>query len=493
MIPAVLLVVVGCSNGLQDLSEAPRDGDDAVPAAGRVRVEVLPPASPDLGSVAALPISEVRSFGPARQVDLGRFALATPIEVRGTVVGIRPYPTMSDLPGEELPVEGVVRLTTTGSISAWNSRTGADGEFVALVAPGARHALAVIPDDPLLPTFVGELDDTGDVGVLELGAGAALYGLVALDGQPLANAAVYAEHADGTRTPTTTSDDGGFYHLRVSPGAWTVTALGRAPGQDPALTAEVVVGEDGARHDVAYAAEPLALLSGTVRDGGGRAVPDAVVRLRSRSLEGYGPEASWQGEVTVSTNGSWLLQVPPGRYDLAVIPPTDPEGTVLVGPRLVDDVVVAGDESLDLVTTRLRDVGFDVEDAAGNLVPGARLACRLPAVDDHEYVAFVDDFGRGQVALPPLPSSCELSPPGTRPDLAASFLVLDGAQPGAGTLQLDSGVEVLGSVTTDGDPTPGAVVRVFAADPSGEGERMLGFDVTDEDGAFSVPVDLVDE
>jgi hypothetical protein len=54
-------------------------------------------------------------------------------------------------------------------------------------------------------------------------------------------------------------------------------------------------------------------------------------------------------------------------------------------------------------------------------------------------------------------------------------------------------VEVLGSVTTDGDPTPGAVVRVFAADPSGEGERMLGFDVTDEDGAFSVPVDLVDE
>jgi hypothetical protein len=483
----LLRLLVGCSDQLSDFEQVPDTNVATPPVSARIRVDVIPPQVSDVEDLRALPTSVTRDIAAAEVVDLGVLELALPEALSGELTALRTNPFVRALPAERVPVLGTVELQVPGTIASWSTRTDAEGRFEALLVPDSEYTLAVIPDDPLLPAWVGALADAGDLEPLDLGLGAPIYGLVGDPAGPIAGAAVYAISPDGVRTAAASTDDTGFYQLRVQPGTWSVVCEGRPLGQDPEVrTAPLRIEETGRYVPFTHPAELDApLVAGTVSDRAGRAVPDARVRFRSTALAGYDDpavSASWSGEVTVSGNGSWLLRVVPGTYDVEVLPPVAEDGPAQ-GPALSTGVVVDDDLELDLATSTLRPVSGRVTDGSAPL-SDARITCREVGFDEHEYVTFTAETGRFEVDLPPVPLQCEVTPPGDRTDLAVGLVAVDGADRGELLLRLGAGVEVAGEVEIDGEPAPGAVVQIRGSDG-----LLLGFDLVDDDGRFSVNVD----
>jgi hypothetical protein len=488
MIPLLALTSLGCG-GVADFNEVPEDSTEpSVPSPARLRIDVLPGAASTTSEIRALPSSIFREVLTRRTLDLGELALVSPVDLGAEVIATRTNPTVADLPGVVVPVVGTVSLRIPDSIVSWRTRTSADGRFDALVFPDGDYELSVVPDDPLVPTWVGPLGGVGELGTLDLGYGAPIFGIVSSPGGTLAGVEVFATSPEGVRTPSALTDDTGFYQLRVGPGTWTVTSAGRPLGLDAVLSVDAEdVGEDGVFVPFTYPDVPAALVSGSVTAPNGKPLAGAVVRFRSTRLPEYeeeGRTASWTGEVAVSPNGSYLVRVTPGEYDVELLPPVGDEGAVAVGPRLLSAVTVEGDAILDLEATPLRPRIGRVSDPSGSPIGGARVACHEVGFDQHEYLAFSDASGNVLLEHPPYPLQCEVGPPGERPDLASSLQALDGADRAEAAFPLVAGIEVIGTVAVDDRVEVGAVVQL--RDDAG---TLVGFDLTDEDGAFSVRID----
>jgi hypothetical protein len=138
----------------------------------------------------------------------------------------------------------------------------------------------------------------------------------------------------------------------------------------------------------------------------------------------------------------------------------------------------------------------EVRDELGQTVGGAIVTCTEVGFAGRSWSATTDPAGQFILTAPSTASSCTVTPPSDREDLALTRqpidaeLAMDGAarwnltaRPGS----LVSGVvNVRGSATLEAPPVrtlPGAVVEV--RDAAG---YLLGIAISDEDGRFSIRV-----
>jgi hypothetical protein len=218
----------------------------------------------------------------------------------------------------------------------------------------------------------------------------------------------------------------------------------------------------------------------------GEAARDVVVRLTSTELTGYEPdEATYALETRTDSQGFVEARLPDGVYALEVVPGTD----VDLAPTRQDDVVLEGDLDLgDLAPPGFASTTVRVLDVAGEPLPGADVLCAEVLGLRRSWLAEVDGAGRATLSLPRTALRCLITPPSGRDDLATARLdvddpdALDEVRLGAG--QLVGGRVV---VTSDaGEEGAGrAVVRLVDEDGA-----PIGTTLADEDGAFSIRVDV---
>jgi hypothetical protein len=422
--------------------------------------------------------------------DLGVVDLLDPVIVAGSVVGQQSTPQrpVADLPGEEepAPVSGEVRLLHPTALQSYRLVLEADGGFGGPVVPD-DYTLVVVPDDPSFPLHFQPLtltDDTFDLD-LDIGAGAAVYGFVQVDGVPLQDARVELER-DGVVSARATTNSNGFYEVRADPGTYTVRSLGRANNVDPVLTlSSLELTADGARHDIDYPAVEQVLVEGRLEQvGGGDLDRTVTVRFTSTSLDGLETLAATY-TTEVPTKGSFLVRMPPGIYDLEVLPPAVEAGVDYTPARL-DELVVDGALNLGtLPIDELRAVDGTVSDPQQQLVPGVAVACREDAYGRRSWSTVTDDDGRFALDLPRVPVTCTLAPPVDRRDVALTRRSFDPADNASPSLELARGQTVGGRVQRDGEGEAFVVVELRGPD-----DLLLGSALTDDEGAYEMQVDL---
>ncbi|MCA9494947.1 MAG: carboxypeptidase regulatory-like domain-containing protein [Myxococcales bacterium] len=485
----ILLSLVAC------LAEADLKGnatdapsESLMTADVELRVDVLPSAVRDASDRLRVLPETVFVQADADRISLD-IALATPQEQLGTVSAYALNPTVGVLPGADVAVTGTVHVTIPDTLQTYAAQLDEDGRFQAWVLPEREYLLQVVPDDPMLPAYEGPLE----VGLrpslenLDLGAGVPIYGQVTSASGPVPRARVVVETTDGHRSAAATTDEFGIYQLRVSPGTWTVASLGRDLNQDPILRQRsVVVGEAGARVDFEYPTDlGQVLAEGRVVEAGAGAIGGATVRLEALSLFGYEDQAaSWSTEVPVAGNGVFLAKVVPGHYRLDVLPPLDDErlGPTSIEVDLDEGTGPVGDVALAAVG-RLRARVVDTSDQP---LVAAQVTCADVGFDGDSRTAFSDEEGWATLDVPRVELDCDVVPPGDRTDLAAfrARIVPEGPR-AERRFELTPGQVVTGRVQIEGSGEASAVIEVRGPDGA-----LLGFDVTDEDGAFDVRVDL---
>ncbi len=488
----IFALLAACSSEMANLDANPPEGqsDTSVDLSTPIRVDVHPSAvrEGDEATLRALPASSVHVLEPGRDLALGVLALPSPQRQPGEVLAYALNPSVGMLPGEEVAVAGTVFIERPGTLQRYAARTEADGGFEAWVVPDQAYRLQVVPDDPMLPMYAGDLP----VGArpvfesLDLGAGVPVYGVVRSAEGPVASARVYVESVDGRRSASATADHHGIYQVRVTPGTWTVVSEGRGLNQDPVIRREAVeVGAAGAVVDFDYpTALSQVLVEGRLVDAAGQPVSAATIRLRALELDGYGrlDGVSWGTEVPVARDGTFLDRVVPGTYAVEVLPDEGAEQA----PIALEVALSGTDNALgDLTLPDLVDVDVSVVDALGTALVDARVTCVETGFDGHTFTGFTTEEGPARLRLPRVEVACEIAPPGDRVGLAthhATFV----PEPGDDrTFDLVGGQLVSGVVEIGGVVEAFAVVEVRGAD-----EALLGFDLTDEKGAFEIRVDL---
>ncbi|MCB9688914.1 MAG: hypothetical protein H6738_16085 [Alphaproteobacteria bacterium] len=487
----ILLSLIACLDEF-DLAgnalDAPSESSDATDV--QLRVDVLPSAVRDASDrLRVLPETVFVDARGSDQIALDVVELATPQEQLGTVSAYALNPTIGVLPGTEVAVTGTVHLAIPDTLQAYAAQLDEDGRFQAWVLPEREYQLQVIPDDPMIPAYQGPLD----VGVrpslenLDLGAGVPIYGQIRSASGPVPRARVAVETADGRRSAVATADDFGIYQLRVAPGTWTVVSLGRDLNQDPILRRRSVeVGETGSQVDFDYPTElDLVLAEGRVVDASGAAIGGSTVRLLAQELVGYDEgTATWSAEIPVAGNGVFLAKVVPGHYRLDVIPPSDNER---LGPASIEvDLDEGSDPVGDVALGAIGKLRARLVDTADTPLVAAQLTCAEVGYDQDAFTAFSDEEGWAVVDVPQVELDCDVVPPGDRTDLASfrARIVPEGPR-AERRFELTPGQRVTGKVQVDGSGESSAVIEVRGPDGA-----LLGFDVTDEDGAFDVRVDL---
>lgn len=493
MVTLGVLWLVGCSDEHMlksgDLdAEAP--SAPSTDLAAEVRVDVYPSAVRDGDdAIRALPASTLHEVEPGRDLELGVLSLPAPQRQPGEVVAYQLNPSVANLPGDAgVPVAGTVYLEVPGTLQRYAARTDADGGFEAWVVPEQDYRLQVVPDDPMVPMYAGDLaiGARPEFEALDLGAGVPIYGVVESRGGAVAGARIYVESPDGRRSASATADSHGIYQLRVTPGAWTVVSEGRGLNQDPVIrTRPVAVGAAGAQVDFEYPTTlSQVLVDGRLEDESGSPVSDATVRLRATELDGYArlEGVSWSIEVPIADNGTFLARVVPGAYALEVLPGDGAD----LAPLAMEVELSGPDNALGNIVLHDRvPVDLGVVDEIGELLVDARISCVETGFDGHTYTGFTDGEGVARMRLPAVEVACELTPPGDRVGLAPRRATFVPERGDDRTFDLVPGQSVSGKVEIDGVPEAFAVVEV-----RGAGGALLGFDVTDDKGAFEIRVDL---
>lgn len=492
------LFLVGCS------SELAVRGPDAETSEGEPDVDGGDTA--DEGAVgepfwlAVEPVVEVvdgdlilpQTFGPFVVGTGFELDLAPAVRVEGRVDARRVTPiAFAPLPDEAVDVSGVIRFTP------FDGRAGLAGqgfqarvtnnEFVVDLVPGTWQ-VGVSPEVARVPAVVEALWIAEDQRLtLALDGGVPVWGrVVDDDGDPLPNTRVAAFDADGHSVAAVETDDFGFYELRLRPGAWTVEATppvsARAPTRRIPLPA---LGTTGQRVDVGYANEDLVIVSGRAIDGAGDAVPGVRVRLTSRRLDGYvGGEASYTIEARSGSAGLFDALVPPGDYDLYVLP----EASVRLAPLLISGLRVS--ETIDLGSLAMggfRTLRADVLNPDGEPVADAAVRCVETAPGGRTWTTTTDTLGAFSLEVSDGSLACALLPGSADSDLAG-LRIRTNAESFPGTITLSAGNPVGGVARirrADGTITPlgRAVVRVL--DAQGETRSLA---LTDNEGAFITAV-----
>jgi hypothetical protein len=502
---AWILLVLGCSSrndvawdkdASLDMAEADTGfRADAEVTNPRFLLQIEPPSS-GTGEV-WLP----QTFGPFADGDGFELALIPAIRVRGQVRAdaLQPW-SAAPLPTREIGVGGELYLSQDAAPWSPPVRVSldAEGSWEADLLPGAWRA-AVRPDRTDVPAGEELWVFTEDASfTATLGVGDAVWGRVLdADGAPVVGAAVYAEQAPpeaplgaperpAAATATAWTDAEGWYTLRVRGGdrPWRVTTTGADPRRPALRTPWLDVAADGARADLTYPAPIDARLSLRLVDPSGAPLSGLPLRLSSRSLDGYEPDAAtFEVELSSDSRGAVLTQLPAGIYDAEVLPALDRE----VSGWRVSGLVVGAETRLGDVTLAptTAKAGF-VVDAGGAAVSGATVQIVETSSAPRSWDATTDASGAYTVVTPGAAFDLVVRPPGDRPDLAAlRTRQLLGDLPFAATLR--EGEPVTGTVRS---PESGAPPLAFAVvrclDEAGE---VYGYGLTDAQGRFELRVD----
>ena len=174
-----------------------------------------------------------------------KIELSPTITVSGQVIGnvVTPW-AVSELPGEQGPIDNVtVRFSRENSIQGAVASTDENGQFaVELVWDSEPYLFEVIPASTQTPSLSTHLfqDDysSSDLGIIELGAGVALYGRVIDEsGDPIPSAQLRVVDENGSITAETVSNALGWYSVRVLPNR-NYEVITRATAQTPRSTVD---------------------------------------------------------------------------------------------------------------------------------------------------------------------------------------------------------------------------------------------------------------
>jgi hypothetical protein len=500
--PVLALLLAGCAtSGCAENSLVARPGGPQLDTGGEiqdaVRLDVYPAADMVFENLPLLPQTFFVADGAGADL-----SMSAPVVLQGTVTAYEVSPWAdADLPGAEVPVPGArAQILRPGTVQGANDLTGdgstdqrldQPGEYLLRVPPGSDYLASFVPADPEVPFWSAPLPllESRRLDV-DLGYGAAVWGeVLTTDGDPIVGVQVRAVDSYGVAGAAAVTDDEGFYLLRVVPDAtYTVEALGGDAGLDPILTTrDVVVGEEGAAVDFTYAPRDLRTVRGRAVDAEGEGVRGVTARFVARSVDGYGPEASFEISVPTSTDpaGHFSALMPPGVYDIWLAP----EGGLDVSPASVLELTVDdGSEDVgDVALPDLAVIDTVVLDPNGDPVAGALVTVAEIGYGGRVWQATSDAAGRVVVQAPRVPVRVEIAPPADRQALAITRLE---APSGADPVELvvAAGQSLMGTVTwTDdqGNVQPAAYAVVEARHEDG---FRRGVAITDENGFYAMTI-----
>jgi hypothetical protein len=322
---------------------------------------------------------------------------------------------------------------------------------------------------------------------IDLGYGAAIWGTVVdNEGEPIPEVGVHAVDAAGNVGATALTDDSGFYVLRVDPGAYSLVVEGRSHGRDPVLTSGLGdVALSGIEAEFAYGPLSLETLTGRVVDDEGQGLPFRTVRFVALELDGYGSEASWEGDAITNSEGNIDSRLLPGKYRVEVVA----EAEDALSSASVEIEVDEEDE--DIGTIELLPLGA----VTGHVVDpsGLAVARTLIAVEESGFLGRIwqvsaDDNGDFLLPAPLTPYVLTLTPPAPRTDLAITSAE-GNAVSGSEELTFEAGAELHGTLRHPDEETaeltPSAFCIVEALDEMG---HRKGVALTDSEGRFSMRV-----
>ena len=452
--------------------------DNATTILANLRLDVFPTEpiadarSPLPQSFVLPPIDLSSPFGAGAQ------RLERPVEVDGVVSGpgASPWVPVARLPGADttVAVPAAVWLDLDGTVQTYRARTDADGRFQIAVVPGSDYQYTVIPDDPAWPLTTGTLDVNGATPLIAgLSGGAPVYGRLRAGGVGVQGAELFLETAAGARTVAAVTDPSGFFHLTAAPGDYTLVAAGRPLQPDPAVRIPVTLLAEGLPFDVDVPEERSVVVDGHVVDGDGP-LEGLTVRFTARSLDGLeGRDAEFVAEKTTDVDGGFIVRVPPGVYDVEVLPPSPLDDDADHSPQRLAELTIDDDVDLGVVTlTPAIPVEGVLTDTAQQRVAGGLIACRELDFGRRSYAAVSDDDGRFSLQLPQVPMVCALTPPADRADLALTRRTYDPEAMNAPTFGYDGGQRVTGTVTRDDEPVPFAIIEVRDADGELRGSAL---------------------
>jgi hypothetical protein len=499
-VPVLALLLAGCaasgcsdSNLVMEPGGGPFDSDNEIDDA--VRLDVYPSSEMVFENLPLLP--QTFFVGSGSEAEL---VMDAPVVLQGTVTAYDVSPWAdADLPGANVPVPAArVQIYRPWTVQGANDVTGdgssdhrldEPGEYLLRVPPGGDYVASFVPEDPEIPFWSAPLPllESRRMDV-DLGYGAAVWGeVLTSDGDPLAGVSVRAVDAYGVAGAAAVTDANGFYLLRVVPdAAYTLESLGGAAGLDPVLTArDVLVAEEGAAVDFTYAPRDLRTVRGRAVDATGEGLRDVTARFVARTVDGYGPEASYEISVPTSTSpeGHFSALVPPGVYDVWLAP----EGDLGVSPASVLELTV--DDALedlgDVALPELAVIDTVVLDPNGDPVPGALVSVAEIGYGGRVWQATSDAAGRVVVQAPRVPIRVEIAPPADGSNLAITRLEApSGADPVE--LVLEAGEMLSGTVTwtdDEGNVQPASFAVVEARYEDG---FRRGVALTDDQGRYQM-------
>ena len=365
-----------------------------------LRVDVSPSASSGL-------LPQTRIYPPEAFENALSFRLAPTVTLEGTLSGAYTRPWSADAPSEVAPLDAVMTLAMDQSLAYGVALTKAEeeGVFRISVPQGNNSPIAVVPvRAESEPVLVDSLNLTVDSALnLELPVGYPIYGQITDGaGRPLVDAPL-SLRAVGTPVPVTsatfTTDSRGWYLARVASfGEWElVTASGSVEGRSyviPEVSAVAMVeSEQGAMLNVAVGDIAATGVIGKVVDADGRAVGDAKVRIRSRSL--VGSEGRFDTEVNTSTDGTFFLEALAGSYALEVVAPYERlDSPILQDLNLEPGVIDLGRLELGPSAMLEGQVVGDGPEA------GVQITATQVGLQGFSYSGTTDADGRYAIAVP---------------------------------------------------------------------------------------------
>lgn len=477
---------------------------------GRVHLEVRPAESDGLRPQQIFDVQ----VGPESEGGRTDVRLAPTLSVRGNVVDELGSPIPADLVA--VPVAAIPgRALVSSAVAA-----GAQGAFALPVVPTladssastAAFRLSVLPeDDHLYPPAFGTLrvrppragESEWELGPVTMPAAETLLPvtgrIVTSDGivqLPLSGLDVRLLD-DGQRVSSTgVTDTDGYFSLYVLPDAAPLLTLEARPtefsGLSPTLRIVDVDWTSELSIDVGALAAPVPF-RGTVRGPAGAPVPYATIYARQLRID-----AELVAIIAADENGAYDVELRPGRYVFAVVPPTSqPAAGVLVG---FEATVELDASPVFNLPARLPLAG-QVTAAGGEVVPGAELrftriagqdGTAEPLLADVQWRfvgrsdasgAFALDVDKGRYRVEVLPD------PGSALPLLTRIVDIDDAEEDL-RFTLPRAAWVAGAlVGPNGNPVPHAQVAVYSSLVGEAGEALwLGSALSGADGLFEVIV-----
>jgi len=490
---------------------------------GRFSLEGVDPGEYELGVVAD---DHGRELLPDVVVEAGEdlhglvVMLDRPAAVRGRVVARE-----NGLPlhGAEVTTSGGgIMQTMTEAITGGvlSTTTDENGDFALEGLGEGRVRLSVRHDRYLtrsLPEAWVRPGEDLDLGLIEMGAGASVFGHVHdARGAPRSGVEVLVSDATGTTMKSSRTDDEGAYRVRgLAAGHYQVTVMDfefstssddfMSMFEDMIVEAVTLEADEQRELDLHAPGAGGATVHGTVRAAGGPEA-GAVVSLVADGTQGGMPRFS-----TTDEAGRYeLTGVRPGRHLMQVIPGSGEalsSGSPIVTP-IFDVVEVVGEgrfrKDMFVPGGRLEGVALDAE---GGL-PVERVRVVLERTDEGRpdsrtleimgsriAEAYTDEEGRfrfehlpdGSYAL--VAGGANLLGLGNT-DYAMTGVegvdVREGRRAFTVRVEMDRGGRVEGTVTAP-DREPVAQVAVWAKDADGRWARRLSETSTDANGVYGLP------